>query len=78
VVFGRDRDLTPRKILPALYNLRRAGLLPPESTILAFARRPYGDDQFRTEMKDAVGRSRACRSRRRSGTTSPTASTTSR
>ena len=56
VVFGATGDLTHRKILPALYNLRRAGLLPPESTILAFARRPYGDDQFRTEMKDAVGR----------------------
>ncbi len=56
VIFGATGDLTHRKILPALYNLRRAGLLPPESTVLAFARRPYSDDQYRVEMKDAVGR----------------------
>ena len=56
VIFGATGDLTHRKILPALYNLRRAGLLPPESTILAFARRPYTDEQYRVEMQDAVGR----------------------
>jgi len=56
VIFGTTGDLTHRKILPALYNLRRAGLLPPESTVLAFARRNYSDEQYRVEMKDAVGR----------------------
>ncbi|MBA2255545.1 MAG: glucose-6-phosphate dehydrogenase [Chloroflexi bacterium] len=56
VIFGATGDLTHRKILPALYNLRRAGLLPPESTVLAFARRNYSDEQYRVEMKDAVGR----------------------
>jgi len=28
VIFGATGDLTSRKILPAIYNLRRAGLLP--------------------------------------------------
>ena len=55
VIFGATGDLTHRRILPALYNLRRAGLLPPETTVLAFARRPYTDEQYRTEMHDAVG-----------------------
>jgi glucose-6-phosphate 1-dehydrogenase len=56
VIFGATGDLTHRKILPALYNLRRAGLLPPESSVLAFARRPYSDEQYRVEMQEAVGR----------------------
>ena len=54
VIFGATGDLAHRKILPALYNLRRAGLLPPESGVLAFARRPYGDDEFRAEMRLSV------------------------
>ena len=40
VIFGATGDLTRRKILPAIYNLRRAGLLPPETTVLGFSRRP--------------------------------------
>jgi glucose-6-phosphate 1-dehydrogenase len=54
VIFGATGDLAHRKILPALYNLRRAGLLPPESGILAFARRPYTDTAFREEMRASV------------------------
>ena len=40
VIFGATGDLAHRKILPALVNLRRAGLLPPQTAVLAFARRP--------------------------------------
>ena len=54
VVFGATGDLTHRKILPALYNLRRVGLLPAETTIVGFARRPYTDEQFRAELKESV------------------------
>jgi glucose-6-phosphate 1-dehydrogenase len=54
VVFGATGDLTRRKILPALYNLRRVGLLPAETTIVGFARRPYTDAQWRTELREAV------------------------
>ncbi len=56
VVFGATGDLTHRKILPALYNLRRVGLLPAETTILGFARRPLTDEQFRADLKEAVAR----------------------
>jgi glucose-6-phosphate 1-dehydrogenase len=54
VIFGATGDLTHRKIVPALYNLRRVGLLPPETTILGFARRPQTDDAFRGDLREAV------------------------
>jgi glucose-6-phosphate 1-dehydrogenase len=54
VIFGATGDLAHRKILPALYNLRRAGLLPPESGVVAFARRPFSDDEFRRDMRASV------------------------
>ncbi|HTS14020.1 MAG TPA: hypothetical protein VMH24_00005, partial [Candidatus Sulfotelmatobacter sp.] len=54
VIFGGTGDLSHRKILPALYNLTRAGLLPAEATVVSFARRPYSDDAYRTEMGQAV------------------------
>ena len=54
VVFGATGDLTARKILPALYNLRRVGLLPPESSIVGFARRPFTDDAYRDLVAEAL------------------------
>jgi glucose-6-phosphate 1-dehydrogenase len=54
IIFGATGDLAHRKILPALYNLRRAGLLPTESSIVGYARRPYTDDAYRDEMRKAV------------------------
>ena len=53
-IFGATGDLTQRKILPAIYNLRRAGLLPAETCVVGFARRKLSDDDFRREMKAAV------------------------
>jgi glucose-6-phosphate 1-dehydrogenase len=54
VVFGATGDLAHRKILPAFYNLRRAGLLPPETSIVGYSRRPYTDAEFSEEMRAAV------------------------
>ncbi len=54
VIFGATGDLAHRKILPALYNLRRAGLLPPESGVVGFARRPYTDAEYAREMRASV------------------------
>jgi glucose-6-phosphate 1-dehydrogenase len=54
VVFGATGDLTSRKILPAIYNLRRAGLLPAETSVVGFSRRPWSDDEFRKEMRKSV------------------------
>ena len=54
VVFGATGDLTARKILPAVYNLRRSGLLPPETTVLGYSRRPLTDDAFRKLARESV------------------------
>ena len=54
VVFGATGDLSHRKIFPAFYNLRRAGLLPVETSIVGYSRRPYTDAAFADEMKGAV------------------------
>jgi glucose-6-phosphate 1-dehydrogenase len=53
-IFGATGDLTMRKLLPAIYNLSRDGLLHPDTVIVGFARRPKSDDDFRTDMLDAV------------------------
>ncbi|HZN57097.1 MAG TPA: glucose-6-phosphate dehydrogenase [Planctomycetota bacterium] len=54
VLFGASGDLTQRKLLPALYNLAGEGLLPPKIGIIGFARRPKSDEQFRSEMAQAI------------------------
>lgn len=54
IIFGATGDLSHRKILPAFYNLRRAGLLPLETSIVGYSRRPYSDADFAAEMREAV------------------------
>ena len=47
VIFGATGDLTHRKLVPAIYNLAREGLLGDGTAIIGFARRPKTDDEFR-------------------------------
>jgi len=47
VIFGASGDLTRRKLLPALYNLRRAGQLNERFAVLGSARTPMSDEAFR-------------------------------
>jgi len=54
VILGASGDLTARKLIPALYNNYRKKRLPEGTSVLGFARRPYGDDGFRQKMKEAV------------------------
>jgi glucose-6-phosphate 1-dehydrogenase len=54
VIFGASGDLTQRKLVPALYNLRHDGLLPDGCALVGFARRPKSDEQFREEMREGV------------------------
>src|SRR6476620_2746933 len=54
VIFGATGDLTPRKLVPALYNLAADGELPPAVTIVGFARRPKTDDEFRRDLEEAT------------------------
>ncbi|MEC7839111.1 MAG: glucose-6-phosphate dehydrogenase [Chlamydiota bacterium] len=54
VIFGATGDLTSRKLVPALYNLAVNGQLPAHFACVGFARRDKSDEDFRTEMFDAV------------------------
>ncbi len=54
VIFGATGDLTARKLIPALYNLAREGLLPAHFACVGFARREKTNEQFRQEMLEAV------------------------
>ena len=54
VVFGASGDLTRRKLVPALYQLSRRGLLTEHFAMLGVARRPWNDEAFRAEMSAGV------------------------
>jgi glucose-6-phosphate 1-dehydrogenase len=54
VIFGASGDLTNRKLLPAIYNLAQADLLPPAFSVVGFAREAMSDDDFRGRLKKAV------------------------
>ena len=50
VIFGAGGDLTKRKLVPALYNLRCHGLLPAEFSIVGIGRAELTHDTFREQM----------------------------
>ena len=43
-IFGATGDLAQRKLLPAIYNLAKRGLLPPRFGVIGYARTDMGDD----------------------------------
>src|SRR5881296_1004116 len=54
VIFGATGDLTRRKLVPALYNLARAGHLPREVSVIGFARSEGDDASFREALRAGV------------------------
>jgi glucose-6-phosphate 1-dehydrogenase len=56
VIFGASGDLARRKLLPAVYNLAEAGLLPEPFAILGVARPAIADDGFRADLRASVER----------------------
>jgi glucose-6-phosphate 1-dehydrogenase len=54
VIFGASDRLTRRKLLPAIYNLAEAGLLPESFAVVGVARPPVAEEQFRGQMKECV------------------------
>lgn len=54
VLFGSTGDLAVRKILPALYNLARDGLLGEKVTLLCVGRRGWDDDTLREHVRSAI------------------------
>ncbi|HET6277513.1 MAG TPA: glucose-6-phosphate dehydrogenase, partial [Candidatus Polarisedimenticolia bacterium] len=49
-IFGAAGDLTKRKLIPALYNLKRGGLLNDRFAIVGVARKDLDTDRFRAQM----------------------------
>jgi glucose-6-phosphate 1-dehydrogenase len=56
VICGATGDLAERKLAPALYNLMLGGFLPPEFSVVCFARRPWSDEELRNRYLDAVNK----------------------
>ena len=54
VIFGAAGDLTRRLLVPALYNLRRAALLPEAFAVVGVARAPKDDEAFRREARASI------------------------
>ncbi|MEA2650362.1 MAG: glucose-6-phosphate 1-dehydrogenase [Chloroflexota bacterium] len=56
VICGATGDLTERKLAPALYNCLLGGFLPPEFTVVGFARRELTDDEFRHHLLEGINK----------------------
>jgi glucose-6-phosphate 1-dehydrogenase len=50
VIFGGAGDLTKRLLMPAIYNLKRAGLLPENFALVGVARTDMNTDTFREAL----------------------------
>ncbi|HEX9609313.1 MAG TPA: glucose-6-phosphate dehydrogenase [Candidatus Limnocylindria bacterium] len=54
IICGATGDLTDRKLAPALYNTLLGGFLPPEFTVVGFARRELSDRDFREHLLESI------------------------
>ncbi len=54
VIFGAGGDLTKRKLIPALHNLARTKLLPPQFAIVGISREDTTTEEFRKRATDAI------------------------
>ena len=54
VIFGASGDLAHRKLIPALYELFRAKLIPENFFIVGSARTKWNDEMFRRRVLDAL------------------------
>ena len=53
-IFGATGDLTKRKLLPALCNLAKEGLLPQQFAIVGFAVNDFTTESFRAKLSEDV------------------------
>src|SRR5215475_11417800 len=54
IIFGASGDLTHRLLVPALYNLASAGLLPAEFGLIGVARSPSSNEAFRDDLAKSL------------------------
>ncbi|MFZ0750312.1 MAG: hypothetical protein WAM70_13195, partial [Pyrinomonadaceae bacterium] len=52
VIFGASGDLTKRKLIPALYNLKHSKCLSGNFAVLGVARVEMSDDEFRSRLRE--------------------------
>ena len=52
---GASGDLSRRKLLPALYNLAAAGLLPERGSIIGLSPADLDDERFRELARESIG-----------------------
>ncbi len=50
VIFGASGDLTMRKLIPSLFNLAKAGLLPKDFVVVGTAHDDLSEEQFRAQV----------------------------
>ena len=54
VIFGASGDLAQRKLVPAIYQLKKERRLPAELTVVGVARREWSHDYFREQMREGI------------------------
>jgi glucose-6-phosphate 1-dehydrogenase len=54
VIFGASGDLTHRKLIPALFDLFRAGLLSKHFAVLGFSRSQLANEDFRRTAREGI------------------------
>ena len=54
VIFGASGDLTQRKLVPAIYQLKKERRLAPETTIVGVARRDWSHEYFRDHLRQGI------------------------
>jgi glucose-6-phosphate 1-dehydrogenase len=54
VIFGASGDLTHRKLIPALFDLHKAGLLSKQFSVLGFSRSSISDEDFRRTARQGI------------------------
>ncbi len=54
VIFGGTGDLTRRKLIPALYNLKYQNTLPENFALVAIGRKNKTNEEYRKEMSEFV------------------------
>ena len=56
LLFGTNGDLARRKLLPALYQLEKAGLLAEQTRIIGIARNAFDQAGYRDMVKQNLSR----------------------
>jgi glucose-6-phosphate 1-dehydrogenase len=54
VIFGGTGDLTHRKLLPAIYNLKHSGKLPDNFAVVSIGRKELSHEEYREQAQNSI------------------------